>query len=314
MRSRRLAVLGATGLVGSAVAHRSVDEDWEVTAAVRSLEAAARVGDALTGTRVATLPDALDADAVRRFLVESRTDVVVNCASTNPTGATDAARAYGEANVTAVAVLLDACAREGVERVILIGSGVEYAPADHPLDESSPVGPITMYGATKAAASVLARYARNSGGPEVCVARPFSLYGPRERPTMFVGHVITSALAGRAIEMSSGTQTRDYLYVEDLADGLVRLAGHSGRLPEALNFAGSEVHALIDVARLVVELSGSHARLRPGARPPNPGDRPVYLGDSRLAAETLGWGPSYGLRSGLSRTIDWYRSNPDFWH
>jgi nucleoside-diphosphate-sugar epimerase len=284
-----------------------------VTAAVRGPEAVSRVGDALQGASVATLPDALDVDAVRRVVAESRADVAVNCVSTNPTSAADAARAYGKGNVTAVAVLLEACVRERVGRVILLGSGTEYAPASHPLDEASPIGPTTLYAATKAAASVVARYFRDTAGVAVCVARPFSLYGPRERPTMFVGQVITSALAGRPIEMSAGTQTRDYLYVDDLADGLLRLAAHEGPMPEALNFAGSEVHALIDVARLVIEITGSEAPLQAGARPANPGDRPVLLGDSRLAMETLGWRPSHDLRSGLTKTIDWYRANPRFW-
>jgi nucleoside-diphosphate-sugar epimerase len=306
-------VMGATGLVGSALVRQLLDDGWEVTATVRDMVAAARVADALQDARVVILTDALDGDAVAAVLGESRPDVVVNCISTNPIGGSDAARAYGSMNVTAVAVALDACVRSDVGRAIVFGSGFEYSPASHPLDEGSPIGPTTLYGATKAAGSVVARYFRSIAGLDVCVARPFSLYGPRERPTRFVPHVITSALSGRPIEMSTGTQARDYLYVGDLADGLVRLAGHQGRLPETLNFSGPSEHSLLDIAVLAVELAGSDAAIRTGVRPENPGDRPVFLGDSRLAREVLGWQPKHDLRSGLAETVDWYLAHRHLW-
>ncbi len=113
--------------------------------------------------------------------------------------------------------------------------------------------------------------------------------------------------------MSAGTQRRDYLYVEDLAEGLVQLARHEGPVPETLNFAGAGEHSLLDIATIVVEITGSPAPLRAGVRPENPDDRPVFLGDSRRAHETLAWRPAHDLRCGLVKTVDWYRAHRDFW-
>ena len=304
----RAVVLGATGLVGSALVGQLLDEGWEVTATVRDAAAPARVADALQGVRLVTLLDGLDGVALSSMLRDSRPDVVVNCISTNPISGNAAARAYGDGNVTATAVTLDACVRSGVGRAIVFGSGFEYAPTRLPLDENSPIGPTTLYGATKAAAHLIAAYFRGIASLDVCVARPFSLYGPRERPTRFVPYVITSALGGRPIEMSTGKQTRDYLYVGDLADGLVRLAGHEGPLPETINFAGPEEHPLLDLVTIAVELAGSSAPIRVGVRPENPGDRPVFLGDSQLAQSLLGWRPKHDLRAGLAKTVELVRS------
>ena len=247
------------------------------------------------------------------MLVESRPDVVVNCISTNPTSGNDAARAYGSMNVTAVAVALDACVRSDVGRAIVFGSGFEYVPASYPLDEKEPIGPTTLYGATKAAGSVIANYFRTVARLDVCVARPFSVYGPRERRNRFVPYVITAALSGWPIEMCAGAQRRDYLYVEDLAEGLARLASHEGSLPQALNFAGPEEHTLLDIATIALEIVGSQAPLRAGVRSENPGDRPIFLGDRRLAREVLGWRPAHDLRSGLAKTIEWYRAHRELW-
>jgi UDP-glucose 4-epimerase len=309
----RAAVIGATGLVGSALARQLLDDGWEVTATVRDAGSAEWVADALRGAQVATLANLLDGEAVGALLRECRPRVVFNCVGVLSGSGPGAARAYGDGNVTAVAVILDACARSEVGRAIVLGSGFEYAPASSPLHEGSPIGPTTLYGATKAAASVVARYFANIACLDVCVARPFSLYGPRERLSRFVPHVITSALAGQAIEMSTGTQTRDYLYVGDLVDGLVRLARHDGPLLETVNFAGPSEHSLLDVALIAIETADSRAPLRTGARPENPGDRPIFLGDSRLAREMLGWRPAHDLRSGLAKTVDWYRAHRNLW-
>lgn len=309
----RAAVIGAAGLVGSALARRFLDDGWEVTATVRDAGSAAQVADALEGAQVATLADALDGDAVSALLEEFRPQVVISCVGVLSGSGSGAARAYVDGNITVVAVTLDACVRTGVGRAIVLGSGFEYRPASHPLDETGPIGPTTLYGATKAAGSVIANHFRSVAGLDVCVARPFSLYGPRERRTRFVPYVITSALAGRPVEMSTGTQARDYLYVEDLADGLVRLACHDGPLPETLNFAGPEEHSLLDLVAIAVGCVGSSVSIRPGSRPENPADRPVFLGDSRRAEAMLGWRPIHDLGSGLAKTVAWYRNHRDLW-
>ena len=122
----RALVMGATGLVGSALVRRLLDDGWEVTATVRDATCS-RAGSRrhCEDARVATLADALDGDAVVAVLEESRPDVVVTCISTNPTGRSDAARAYGGMNVTAEAVALDACVRSDVGRAVVFGSGFD---------------------------------------------------------------------------------------------------------------------------------------------------------------------------------------------
>lgn len=258
------------------------------------------------------LTDMLDDLAVGSALNESRPTVVISCVGTLPV-AHGATRDLLDSNVTATAVLLDACAQFGVGRIVLLGSGFEYAPAAGPIDEARAIGPTTLYGATKVAATSIARHYRSNVGLEVCVVRPFSLYGPREHLHRFVPTVVTSALNERPVEMSTGTQVRDYLFVDDLAAGLVRAAGHARVLPETMNFAGPDRHTLADLATIVLELTGSTAPLRLGARPGNPSDQPIFLGNSRLAYETLGWRPTHDLSSGLERTVEWYRSHRKLW-
>ena len=309
----RSLVLGATGLVGSALVRRFVDDGWDVTASVRHASEASWIASALDGARVVTLAVALDGDGIAAVVEDARPDVVVNCMSMNPTTTGGAALAYGNMNVTAVAVVLEACVSASVDRVIVIGSGFEYAPSDHPLDERDAIGPTTLYGATKAAGTVIASYYQRGVAPEVCVARPFSVYGPRERLGRLVPSVITAALSGGPIEMSAGTQVRDYLYVEDLAAGLAVLAAHDQDLPGAINFSGPEQHTLLELVSIAVEAAAPETEVRVGSRAENPGDWPVFLGDSGRAERLLAWQPRHDLRSGIAQTVDWYRANHEAW-
>lgn len=309
---KKALVVGATGLVGSAVTDKLIKDGWQVTATARSAESVRWAGDALLGAQMLMLTDMLDDLAVGSALNESRPTVVISCVGALPV-ADGATRDLLHSNVTATAVLLDACAQFGVGRIVLLGSGFEYAPAAGPIDEARAIGPTTLYGATKVAATSIACHYRSNVGLEVCVVRPFSLYGPREHLHRFVPTVVTSALNERPVEMSAGTQVRDYLFVDDLAAGLVRAAGHDGVLPETMNFAGPDRHTLADLATIVLELTGSTAPLRLGARPGNPSDQPIFLGNSRLAYETLGWRPTHDLSSGLERTVEWYRSHRKLW-
>jgi nucleoside-diphosphate-sugar epimerase len=312
MNRRSVLVIGAGGLVGSSLSPAFAARGWHVSATVRSPDAQARIGDALDDTSVVLVRDALDIREVRAAIEAARPEVVINCVATMPKSGDDAARAYVDGNVLAQTVTLDACLRAGVPRVIVFGSGFEYAPGPRPLSEHDALGPTTLYGATKQAGSVFAQYYRTMCGVEVSVARPFSLFGPRERLSRFVPYVVTSALSGQPITMSSGTQRRDYLFVDDLADGIVRLAESPSPMPAVVNFSGPAEHSLLDVVTAVVEIVGSNVSVI-NTRPGNTGDRPVFLGDSSLARAVLGWRPTHDLQDGLVKTVEWYRMNSKIW-
>lgn len=300
-------VLGASGLIGSAVAARLVRDGWAVTATVRTQGAAQRAAEALAGSTIEALPDIRNEEGVARLLRSVRPRLVILATATNP-GPGNGARGYAEGNVTVPAVVLEACRVARVERVVLFGSGFEYAPSEQPLDEAARPGPTTLYGATKAAGSAIARFMREAG-LEVCVVRPFSVYGPRERLHRFVPAAIVSGLAGEPIEISDGTQVRDYLHADDVALAVALLASRTSAMPAALNLAGAQRHTLIDLAQLVAGLTGRGSSVHAGVRRANEGDRAVFLGDARLARQALGWAPDVSLEAGIARTVDWYAAH-----
>jgi len=119
-------VVGATGLIGSAIVRRLLDTGWSVTATARSPKAADWAADALDGARVEIVPDLLEPGAVDALFEPTPPDVLVSTAGLMSARGVDAAKAIVDGNLTTTTVLLDACVRGDVGRAIVFGSGFEY--------------------------------------------------------------------------------------------------------------------------------------------------------------------------------------------
>jgi nucleoside-diphosphate-sugar epimerase len=307
-------VTGGSGFIGSAIVRGMSAAGHEVVAPYRPTDVPPRLAEIAAKVRLAPGVSITNGEGLDRLLEATRPSWVVHAAAAGVRPGTADAATMTDVNVGGTVRVLESAIRHGVSRMILLGSGFEYRPSEAPLGEDAPVGPTTIYGASKAAASVMATQYRDFEGAEVTVVRLFSVYGPRESPGRFVANAITKALEGAPIDMSSGAQVRDYLYVGDAAEAVIRLLSMAERPPAAVNVVGPERHSLREVAETVVELTGNRSVVRAGARAPNPGDRSTFLGNGDLLDRVLGWRPARGLRSGLSDTIDWYDRNRGTWN
>jgi GDP-L-fucose synthase len=176
------------------------------------------------------------------------------------------------------------------------------------LDEPDPDS--DGYGWAKRMAEVQARAYAREYGMRIAIARPYNAYGPRDHFDPDRAHVVPSLI--RRVESGEdplvvwgdGTQTRSFIYVEDLARGLLDLLDrHAAADP--INLGGDEEVAIKDLARLVVEACGRSVEIRFDAS--RPGGHPRRLADTTKARRTIGFSPTVPLRDGLRRTVDWYR-------
>jgi nucleoside-diphosphate-sugar epimerase len=193
----------------------------------------------------------------------------------------------------------------GGRRACLCGSGYEYDWAHGYCTEGlTPCVPDTVYGACKHALHEMIRTFADGRELSVAWARVFFLYGPNEHPDRLVPSVIRSLLRGEAARTSHGRQIRDYLHVQDVADGLVSVL--DSELSDAVNVSSGEATTLREIASTIGRLAGRPELIQLGAIPPRSNDVPLVIGsNARLAA--LGWRPRYDLESGLRQTFDWWR-------
>jgi len=317
----RVLVTGATGFVGSHLVEALRGQQAEVTALVRSPGKA----HALEGHGVRLVPgDLNDSAALERAAADQ--DIVFHVAGLV------AARSEAEflrANREGTARLLEAAARAGARRFVLVSSMAAGGPSapGRPLTGAEPARPVTAYGRSKLAAEELVR----AGGVPWTILRPPMVYGPRDREVL---RVFRFARLGIAPVFGEGTQELSAVHGADLARALVASAVAEraiGRLyyachPETFTSAafvrsvgaalGRPVRVLRVPRRLgsaALSVTGAAARLTGRATILTPDKaneffQAAWTGDPRPLAEETGWAPEFGLQSGLAHTYEWYRS------
>lgn len=202
--------------------------------------------------------------------------------------------------------LLEAFVAAEGQRAVLSGSAYEYDWRDGTcIEDTTPIGPDTVYGASKAALFLLATsIARESAIPLAWV-RPFFLYGPREHPDRLVASVARALLRGEPAATSHGRQRRDYLHVQDVADAIV--ATLDSPLVGAVNVGSGEAVELRHIVTRIGQIVGRPDLLRIGEIPARPNDVPLVVADARRLMTELSWRPRYDLATGLEATVEWWR-------
>jgi UDP-glucuronate decarboxylase len=187
-------------------------------------------------------------------------------------------------------------------------------PEVHPQREDyrgavNTVGPRACYDEGKRAAETLFMDYHRMHNLNIRIVRIFNTYGPMMHP--FDGRVVSNfirqALRNEDITIfGDGSQTRSFCYRDDLIEGIIRMMNGPNELVGPVNLGNPGEFTILELAQLVIELTGSKAKI---VHRPLPQDDPVRRQpDITLARKELGWEPKVPLKEGLAKTIDWFRS------
>lgn len=168
-----------------------------------------------------------------------------------------------------------------------VGTCFEYGSYDVPIKEDFALNPTGLYGATKAAASVLMRERALALGMELLIVRPFSIWGPGDAPYHLIPQVIAACVKRVPLDLSPCEVVRDYMHVEDVADRILRLAVLEGREDKQwmVNVGSGQGRVLREfILEVAKELDGE-ALMRFGAVPYRASEMRMVVADvSRLGA------------------------------
>jgi nucleoside-diphosphate-sugar epimerase len=176
--------------------------------------------------------------------------------------------------------------------------------------ETDPVHPQNLYALTKFAAEEACRFYSARYGVESASLRIFPPYGPADNARRMVPYVIGSLLRGEKVQLTTGKQQWDFVYVGDIADAYLAVLRRPGAAAAAgvLNVGTSEPHSVREVVETLKEITGSVSELAWGAVPHRATEVWFNSADIHRIGHVLGWQPKVPLRDGLRRTIDWYRA------
>ncbi|HEY0322876.1 MAG TPA: NAD(P)-dependent oxidoreductase [Pyrinomonadaceae bacterium] len=204
--------------------------------------------------------------------------------------------------------LLQEFASAGGSRVVMAGTCAEYDwRYGYCSEHLTPLAPRTLYGVCKHSLQMMVAAVAEQLNVSTAWGRVFFLYGTHESPQRLVPQVIRGLLQRERVGCTEGHQLRDFLYVEDVADAFVALL--DSETEGAVNIASGKPVAVREIVTRIAEQLGGRELVAFGALPTPEDEPPLLVADTtRLNAE-VGWKPAYNLDKGLTRTIEWWKSN-----
>ncbi len=313
----RYLVTGGAGFIGSHLVEELLRRGQDVrivdnlsTGKRENVEAAvAAVRDAKTPDLV--VGDLADADVARRAV--TGVDIVLHQAAVPsvPLSVEDPIGS-NRANVDATLQLLVAARDAGVKRLVFAASSAAYGDAvELPKREDSPTNPLSPYALQKLVSEQYLQLFTRLYGLETVSIRYFNVFGPRQDPSSPYSGVISlfikAVLAGRGLIIhGDGEQTRDFTYVANVVDGVLRAAHTPGISGDVINVATGSRISLNELLATLKRITGSATE--PTYGPSRVGDVRDSQADISKAERLLGYRPIVGLEEGLRRTVAWFSS------
>ncbi len=302
-QGRRVLVTGARGFIGGYIVEALQQRHAVVTVLNRMPSRADASFLQHTG-------DLRDAGFVRDCVSSVRPEIVFHLAAFKER--TPELAAFSDAISTNVMGSLNLFTalheQKGVGSIVVVGTAEEYGHHSAPFVEQMREAPVTAYSFSKACTTQLCDILYRLYQLPAVVVRPTIVYGPRQGSDMFLPALIESLLLGRPFPMTAGQQTRDFLYITDLVDGLLRAATTPSACGEVVNLGSGRPVSIGKLALDIERMLGKVGLVRLGALPYRPKEVMSYSVDIRKAAEVLNWRPTVSLEQGLAHTIQYCQS------
>src|SRR3989338_1186680 len=313
---KNVLVTGGTGFIGSFVCEQLLAKGAKVTATTKS--GSLKNVSHLTKDLKIRKADLTDFDETNK--VTKNQDIILNLASKVAGiqfNINHPATMFSE-NIQIAQNIASASVKNNIERLLMVSSACVY-PRNCIIPTPETEGflldpePTNLgYGWAKRVEELIAKFYHLEYGLKVAIARPYNAYGPRDNFDPEISHVIPGLIKRVAggenplVVWGSGKQTRSFLYVEDLARGLLET---TEKYPQAdpINIGTDEEVTIADLAKMIVKLSGKNIKIVFDKSKPD--GQPRRNCDTKKAKDKIGFEAEISLERGLKKTIDWYRKN-----
>jgi dTDP-glucose 4,6-dehydratase len=259
--------------------------------------------------------DIQDNDLVDEIFKKYKIKYVVNFAAESHVDRSIlGSRVFFETNVIGTNVLLEAARRFEVEKFLQVSTDEVYGSlgADGLFTETTPLSPNSPYSSSKASADMMALSFYHTFGMPVVVTRCSNNYGPLQFPEKLIPLMILNCMNGKKLPVyGDGLNVSDWIYVID-HNKAIDLVLEKGRIGEVYNIGASQEMKNIDIVKLILKNLNKTEELIEYVKD-RPGHDRRYAIDSTKIRTELGWKPCFNFDEAIVQTIEWYKSNKNWW-
>jgi nucleoside-diphosphate-sugar epimerase len=307
----KILVSGGTGFIGSHLVKHLLEANAKVFVIVRKNSSTHRISDVLEKIQIIE-GDLTNENSIFQALQIAQPEYIFNVAGVRKVdrdirllGPSLDINLNGVLNFFKGILKLDL----PIKGFVQTGTFEEYGNGSVPFVETQREEPVSPYSASKLAATQFCQMLYKSLKYPVTVLRPCLMYGPHQEKDMFIPLLIDACLKNQDFPMTTGQQTRDIAYVEDIVEAYLKCIDCPGAVGEVINIGTGREIQIKELAKIIVNLTQSKTNLLFGSVPTRIAEVKRLFCNNLKAKQILNWEPRISLEEGLIKTIKWYREN-----
>ena len=309
IKDKNILITGATGFVGANLVRHFLKRGANISIIKRRQSNLWRIKDVIKQIS-AYNADLLDQEKICRVVKSIKPDIILHTAAYGGHVTQDDQSQILKTNFDGTVNLLDSCLKSGFEFFVNTGSSSEYGIKDSPMRESDLLEPVTLYGASKASASIYCQYAANKYRLPIITLRLFSPYGYFDDGNRAVSCIVLSCLKNKTVNIFSPDSVRDFVFIDDVVDSYEKAVERSDDISGGIfNIGSGKQCSIKKLAGKIKKAFGDNTPIKYQKKYSNRIEPKSWVADISRSREWLKWKPGFSIDKGLMKTMHWFREN-----
>lgn len=306
---KKVLVTGATGFVGANIVRRLLKEGYDVHILTRKESNLWRLHDIYSQLHDTKI-DLKDFNKLKEVVENIQPDYIIHLAIYGGRPGQTDEKSILNSNLIGTINLVEACSSIKYKCFINTGSSSEYGKKSTPMNEDDLCNPNSMYGVTKASATMYCRFKALSDGKNIGTLRLFSPFGDYEDAGRLIPDLIVGSLINGKVKLGNPDAVRDFIYIDDVCDIYLKVLQKPELLKgEVFNIGYGQQHSVKYMAEAVKNIISDDIILEYNSNDGRKADTEFWVSDIDKIKKAYDWSPNYDIKDALKKSICWFNQN-----